>query len=176
MIKITDVSLDTKLRLSFSWCVIWISIISAGSHAKGKLGPQTGTSTWRVTAACCRHFSPPSCFASEALKPAVRPAAASICVYVASNSTIYFYASPDIWVQNPERSSPSLFYLQRDGGATQPLPITDCHFDGDATGGESNSPSSSHWEMFTGRSQGRCSTKLYYYLSPCWFFSMKTEV
>lgn len=35
--------------------------------------------------------------------------------------------------------------LACDGGDTRSLPITDCHFDGDATGGESNSLSPSLW-------------------------------
>lgn len=39
--------------------------------------------------------------------------------------------------------------LAGDGGAVRSLPITDCHFDGDATGGESNSPSPSPETLFT---------------------------
>lgn len=64
-------------------------------------------------------------------------------------------------VQKAQRAGPelccSLFTaLACDGGATPSLPITDCHFDGDATGGEQQ-PESIPLKhcLLPGRSRGR---------------------
>lgn len=126
----------------------------------GFLGVSCYHSSWRWM----------SSFASEALKTAaLRPLTRlQLCVCECSLETCWpqiahlFFMCPQTFqrkaflVQKPEHSGPKLScgsflftVLACDGGATQPLPITDCHFDGDATGRESNSLSSSHWKMFT---------------------------
>lgn len=140
-----------------------------------KWEPQTGTSTgvWRVIMSCwCQSLQQKSelrvVFCLRNLG-ACCAAAASVCVPshvcvlmwdMLEIPHIFFMCSlqsPSILgrsISCPKTAAPrpksrlcsSLFTaLACDGGATRSLPITDCHFDGDATGGESNSLSPSLW-------------------------------
>lgn len=128
-----------------------------------------GTTSWDQyqcveCASLCRRWV--LCFASETLERAVLqlrlPSYIYVCVFMwdtlAPDSPYIFMCSllsPSIWgksISCPKKKTAvsrlrsSLFtVLACDGGATRSLPITDCHFDADATGGESNSLSPSLW-------------------------------
>lgn len=52
---------------------------------------------------------------------------------------------PGAQVQKLDSGNILFTALACDGGATPSIPITDCHFDGDATRTERNSLNSSHW-------------------------------
>lgn len=123
---------------------------------------------WRVSASCWCQFSPKESEVSAvfslrdvwSLLRCSCECVSSLCIYVRRigpqiphkfiscsllSPSVLFGGKKAFLAQNAGLCGSLFTALACDGGDTRSLPITDCHFDGDATGGESNSLSPSLW-------------------------------
>lgn len=123
---------------------------------------------WRVSASCWCQFSPKESEVSAvfslrdvwSLLRCSCECVSSLCIYVRRigpqiphkfiscsllSPSVLFWGKKAFLAQNAGLCGSLFTALACDGGDTRSLPITDCHFDGDATGGESNSLSPSLW-------------------------------